>query len=309
MVRKINDINQFLTEDKALQLVAAAESLHEAQYSALLPMLTNGTGKVQLVCVAGPSSSGKTIFTNRLKAMLEQQGISSLVLSMDNFFHDKVDITPDALGKYDFESVEVVDVGLFRQYLRALMEGEPVYLPVYNFYTGKKEYQTTPTSLPQDAVVFVEGIHALNYDAVFGADWDKGHFGISIATRDTYETEEGLRIEPQQVRMVRRMVRDASYRNTTMIQTLAMWDFVQRGEEKWIQPFMNNATFHFNSSLDYELPVLKPFFMEQYNALTEAEKEQMGAYLDKKILEAFFTLSAQVVPQASILNEFIPRTC
>lgn len=157
-------------------------------------------------------------------------------------------------------------------------------------------------------MIFVEGIHALNYDAVFGKDWDKGHFGIYIATQDAYETEAGDRIEPHQVRMIRRMVRDASYRNTTMIQTLAMWDSVRRGEAQWIQPFADNAEFQFNSSLAYELPVLKLFFMKQYDALTKAEKEHVGAYLDKKILEAFLPLSAQVVPQASILNEFIPRT-
>ncbi len=307
MVKKINDINQFLTKDMALQLVEAAEALHEAQYRTLLPMLTNDKARTQLVCVAGPSSSGKTIFTNRLKKMLEQQGFQSLVLSMDNYFHDKENLKPDAFGKYDFEAVDVVNVTLFRQQLRALLDGQAVILPRYNFHTGKKEYDTQPTLLPQEGIVFVEGIHALNYEDVFGAEWEKGHFGIYIATGDTYETETGEKIEPHLVRMIRRMVRDAHYRNCNMMGTLAMWDSVRTGEQRWILPYAKNADYRFNSSLDYELCVLKPFFMAQLAALSEQEKEQIGAYLDKKILEAFLALPAQVVPQVSILNEFIPR--
>lgn len=307
MVKKINDINQFLTKDMALQLVEAAEAFHAAQYSALLPMLTNGDASAQVVCVAGPSSSGKTIFTNRLKKLLEQQGVQSLVLSMDNYFHNKENLKPDASGKYDFEAVEVVNVSLFRQQLRALLDGEAVILPRYNFHTGKKEYDTQPTLLPQAGIVFVEGIHALNYDDVFGAKWEKGHFGIYIAPGDAYEDEAGGRIEPHQVRMIRRMVRDAHYRNCGMMQTLAMWDSVRKGEQRWILPYAGNADYRFNSSLAYELCVLKPFFSAQQEVLTEEEKEQMGAYLDKKILEAFLALPAKVVPQVSILNEFIPR--
>lgn len=307
MVKKIRDINQFLTEEKALQLVEAAEVSHAAQLDVLLPMLINRKKDTQLVCVAGPSSSGKTIFTNRLKKLLEQQGISSLVLSMDNYFHDKENIKQDAFGKYDFEAVDVVDVGLFRQQLSALLDGEAVRLPRYNFHTGKKEYDVMPTKLSAQGLVFVEGIHALNYDDVFGKEWGKGHFGIYISPQDAYETDNGEKIEPHQVRMIRRMVRDACYRNCSMMGTLAMWDSVRNGEARWIVPYAKNADYKFNSSLAYELCVLKPFFLAQYEALSEQEKEKMAAYLDKKILGAFLTLSPQVVPQASVLNEFIPR--
>ena len=307
MVKRIRNINQFLKEDKALQLILAAEASHEAQLDALLPMIINRKADTQLVCVAGPSSSGKTIFTNRLKNLLQQQGIPSLVLSMDNYFHDKENLKKDAFGNYDFEAVDVVDVSLFRVQLNALLEGEAVVLPHYSFHIGKKEYDKTPTVLPKDGLVFVEGIHALNYKDVFGAEWEKGHFGIYIAPQNSYVAENEAKIEPHQVRMIRRMVRDACYRNCSMMETLDMWDSVRNGEAKWIVPYAKNADFQFNSSLDYELCVLKPFFITQYEDLSAQEKKKMGAYLDKKILEAFLTLSPQVVPQASVLHEFIPR--
>ena len=306
MTKRIRDINQFLNEGKALQLVEAAEAAHQAQYQALIPFLMQGD--VEVVCVAGPSSSGKTIFTNRLKNMLTERNCPSMVLSMDDYFYDREELKQDANGKYDFETVETVNVELFRKQLQGLLNGEAVYLPHYNFFKGEKEYDTMPTKLPSKGIVFVEGIHALNYDAIFGPDWEKGHFGIYIAPQEVYETESGLQIEPHQVRMVRRMVRDAYYRNCNMMQTLAMWESVRRGEEKWIFPFAKNAEFCFNSSLDYELCVLKTFFLEQYEMLPEEAKQNMQAYLNKKILEAWIALSAQVIPQASLLNEFIPRT-
>lgn len=309
MVKKIGDVNKYIAADNAERLVHSAENFHSNQYNDIVNMLINENRNSKLVCIAGPSSSGKTIFSDKLRHRLLDVGIDSFVVSMDNYFCDKVDIPADADGQYDFESIAVVEVGLFNRQLEDLAAGKYVYMPKYNFFTGKKEYDTVPVSVDRNTVIFVEGIHALNYSVLFPDLSREQLFGVYITPRDTYEAENGKTIKPHQVRLIRRIVRDMHYRNCDIMSTLKMWASVRAGEHKYIKPTKQNADYQFNSALKYELPVLKDYFIQEYNKMDGEAQELCETYLHKKTLEEFLSISAEMVPQASILNEFIPKIC
>jgi len=308
MIKKIEDINKYIGNDRLAELVRSAENFHSNQYNDIINMLINDRKGSRLVCIAGPSSSGKTIFSNKLRKKLSEIGVKSMVISMDNYFLDKEFIKADEFGKYDFESIDIIDILLFKKHMEALTKGEGVYLTHYNFFTGKKEYDEEMTFLDKDSMVFIEGIHALNYDELYSHLDREKIFGVYIAPQDSYLSESGDMLEPHQIRLVRRAVRDSLYRNCKLPGTLAMWDSVRNGEKKYISPYKVNADYCFNSSIKYEIPVLKKYFIEEYNLMDDENREICERHIHKKTLEEFFEAESEIVPQASILNEFIPKT-
>jgi len=306
MIKNINDINKYIKEGRTRELIQSGENFHARQYDDIIDILSNGKSKARFICIAGPSASGKTTFAEKLKQKLLNNGIESLVISMDNYFIDKKFIKADENGNYDFETIDIVDIELFNEQLLDLLSGKEVYMPKYNFTAGEKEFSTTPIKINDGDMIFVEGIHALNYEKLF-CHFDKELIlGIYIRPDDFYETASGELIEPHQIRLIRRSVRDVHYRNYALINTFKMWDNVRAGEHRYIVPNKGNADFNFNSSLKYELPVLKKFFIEEYNKLNDNEKSYCEKYICKEKIEEFLCIDADEVPQTSILNEFIP---
>ena len=308
MVKSIEHINEYILSGRADKLIAEAESFHEKQYQKLINEITENSDVYKVICIAGPSSSGKTIFTNTLMRKIRAQGMDSMVISMDNYFIDKSKIEPDEFGKYDFESVDIIDTELFNSQINSLICGEKVHLSEYSFFSGKKKFGKNAVSLGKNGIIFIEGIHALNYDTLFSGMDKKNMYGIYISPEDSYKGDGGYILQPHQIRLIRRIVRDSCYRNCGISGTLNMWDSVRVGEYKYIYPYRKNAQFCFNSSLEYELPVLKKYFDREYMSAGEDVHRLCEKFIDKKILEEFSEISSDIVPQASILNEFIPKT-
>ena len=308
MAKKISDINSYIENKRSRLLIESAENFHEMQYMEIMEELMMKRGDVRLVCIAGPSSSGKTIFSNTLRKKLADMDIGSYVISMDDYFCDKENLLADESGNYDFESIEIIETILFSKQLGELIDGKEVLMPRYNFHIGKKEFDTKPTRIEENSFIFIEGIHALNYDVLFSHVDRRKIFGIYIIPQEEYETSSWEIIKPHDVRLIRRIIRDTWYRNCNIIGTLKMWDNVRAGEHKYIFPNKKNADYEFNSSLDYELSIMKKFLLEEYEKISPQEQALCDKYINKKALKELCCISAQEIPQASILNEFIPKT-
>jgi len=303
MVLNINYINEEIRKDAAA-FIARCEEEHKKQYEKILELINSRMPKLKIICVAGPSSSGKTTFSNILHNMLAQKGIGDAVLSLDDYFFNKVDLVPEPDGSIDFESIKCVDVKKFQQDLLNIIRGNETSVPRYNFNTGRREENYRTIALGERGLVFVEGIHALNYEALFnGADKDL-IMGIYISPEDDYEVD-GKILDHVQTRLLRRIVRDVYYRNSSMMNTMDMWRSVRKGEYNYIFPYKKNADITFNSSLAYEVCILKDDFFNKYNMLSEEDKEIVKSWLDVDLLLPFETLPDSMVPEGSLLNEFI----
>jgi uridine kinase len=303
MTINVREINDLIIKD-ARGVVLQSENKHKIQYDKVMELIAFKMPKLRIVCVAGPSSSGKTTFSKMLHDKLSEAHIGNAVISLDDYFFNKEDIIPEPDGSVDFESVACVDSTLFRRDLESIIKGIPTQVPRYNFHTGLREENYRTITLGERGIVFIEGIHALNYDALFnGGDRDI-MLGIYISPEDDYEIDGKIfsRIE---TRLMRRIVRDVYYRNSSLMNTLKMWESVRKGEMEYIFPFKNNSDIAFNSSLAYEVPVLKDDFLMKYELLSDAEKTVVKSKINTDLIEAFVDLPDNVVPEDSLLNEFI----
>ncbi len=259
---------------------------------------------LKLILISGPSSSGKTTFSMRLNIELRLFGLKPVVLSMDNYFVDR-DKTPiDEKGKHDFEALEAVDLELFNDNLSRLIAGEKVEIPKFDFRDGHRYYDGTSLELSPDSVIIVEGIHALN-PAIAGDIPHEKIFRIYVSALTSISMDNLSRFSTTDNRLLRRIVRDSRYRNHTALETIRRWGSVRRGEEKNIFPYQEEADYMFNSSLIFEISMLKryaePLLMEVPD--TEEEYSEASRLLD--MLDFFMPLDDKEVPPTSIIREFI----
>ncbi|MBN2897820.1 MAG: nucleoside kinase, partial [Clostridia bacterium] len=302
-VADVASLNDFIVANKSGELIRTAEALHEKKIAEIADMIAR-SGK-RVILIAGPSSSGKTTFANRLKVQLKVNGLHPITLSTDDYFVDR-EFTPlDEEGKYDFESIDAVDIEKFNSDLSDLLAGEEVDLPTFDFKEGKRRYTGRKLKIRPDQLVIIEGIHGLNEN--FTRDiFQKDKFKIYISALTQLNIDHHNRIPTTDTRLLRRIVRDYNYRGNDAKGTISQWPSVRKGEEKNIFPYQEDADVIFNSALAYELAVLKKYAEPLLERITDKEPEYPEAKRLLKFLSYVKSIDDdELVMNISILKEFI----
>ena len=288
-------------------MMLIAEALQEQKIAELAGEIAKRRG-VKFVMIAGPSSSGKTTFCNRLSIQLAAHGLVPHPVSLDNYYLNRVDTPRDENGEYDFECLEALDLELLDRDLNTLLSGGQIELPYYNFKTGKREYKGQYMELGSEDILVMEGIHGLN-DRLSSSIPKDSCYKVYISALTQLNVDEHNRIPTTDGRLLRRMVRDNRTRATSARETIAMWHKVRKGEEKYIFPYQDSADFVFNSALIYELSVLKQYAEPILFRIPEDAPEFQEAKRLLKFLDYFVGIPSEPVPQNSILREFIGGSC
>lgn len=299
----VGALNDTISQDKAEDLIKISEALHEKKIAEIADQILDKK-RIKLVLIAGPSSSGKTTFAQRLCIQLRVNGMKPHVISIDDYFVNR-ELTPiDEKGDYDFEALEAIDTKLFNEHMNRLILGEEVEIPQFNFITGKREYKGRKMQLKEEDILVVEGIHGLNEKLSYAVD-KENKFKIYISCLTQLNIDYHNRIPTTDTRLIRRMVRDHQYRGTSPEKTMAIWPSVRRGENKNIFPFQEEADVMFNSVLIYELSVLKQKVEPLLFGISRTSPYYGEAKRVLKFLEYFLTIDTAGIPNNSILREFL----
>lgn len=292
-------LNNAIASGEIYDYVAVAEALQEKRIAELADYVCSHMPKIRLVCIAGPSSSGKTTFVKRLIIHLRVNGSKPVMLSLDDFFHRRADMK----GK-DWEGIDALDISLFEETVSALLEGKKVRLPRFDFITGEQVWDTEPVQLGENQPILIEGLHALNPALTyFVPGYQCVRVYLSALTQITINDHN--RISTSDTRLLRRLVRDAQFRGSGAEHTLKVWESVRQGEEKNIFHFQNRADAVFNSALLYEIPVLKNFAVPLLQGVKRGSPVYSDAQRLLHFLRPFRTVSPTLVPEYSLLREFI----
>ena len=298
----VGSLNNKLVSAGIGEVIRITEALHEKKIAYLADQIMHDHKRI--VLIAGPTSSGKTTFAARLSVQLKVTGVQPYVISLDNYYIDRENTPRDADGNYDFETIKALDVDQINKDISALLKGETVQLPTYNFLTGKREYKGNYLCLKPDDVLIMEGIHGLN-EAIGEGISRKDTFRIFISALTQINIDDHNRIPTTDTRLVRRIVRDFQFRGYSAARTLDMWPSVMRGEGKYIFPFQEEADAFFNSALVYEMCVLKQFAEPLLFGIEKDEPSYAEAKRLIKFLDGFLGASSEFVPVNSILREFV----
>ena len=302
-VRTVGDINKACLKGHATELIHVSEALQEKKITRIADEI-HQRGKVELVLISGPSSSGKTTFSKRLSVQLMTCGLRPRTLSLDDYFVNREDTPRDEKGEYDYESLYALDLPFFNGQLQALLKGDEVELPRFNFTTGRREFNGNKMRLEENTVLIMEGIHALNPELTpFIPEENKYRVYVSALT--TIRLDNHNYIPTTDNRLLRRIIRDYKYRNYSAEETISRWASVRRGEEKWIFPYQENADAMFNSALLFELAVLKEHALPILNRVPQNCIEYSEAYRLRRFLEYFVPVQDKDLPPTSLLREFL----
>jgi len=300
-VGKLNDV---IKNGGLKDLVLVAEALHEKKIAEIADLIKHQQPQKRVIMIAGPSSSGKTTFAQRLSIQLRVNGLKPLIISVDDYFVEKTHTPLDEEGKPDYEALEAVDLHLFNQDINTLINGGEVEIPFYNFKTGMREYKGRRLKMSEGEVLVIEGIHCLN-PKLTSEIKQENKFNIYISAITSMRIDRHNRIPTTDLRLIRRIVRDNRYRGTSAPKTIDMWPGVRKGEEKNIFPFQENADAMFNSSLIYEIPILKPLALPLLHEITKDMPQYAEARRLIEFLSYFVSAPNNLVPANSILREFI----
>jgi len=307
-IENVSHLNDAITEGRFQELLNIAEALHEKKIAQIADMITNSHDKKRLVLIAGPSSSGKTTFAQRLSVQLRVNGIKPIAISMDDYFKNREDNPVDENGEYNFETVDAIDINTFNDVMTRLIKGELVEVPSYNFHTGMREWTGKKLKINDDQVIIVEGIHGLNETLTQDILREK-KFKIYISALTHLEIDNHNRIPTSDLRLIRRIVRDFQFRSVDALSTIKRWDSVRTGEDKYIYPYQEEADIMFNSSLVYELCVLKKVAFSQLSKIKNDVPEYIEAKRLIKFLNYFLPMDSDGIPNNSILREFVGKSC
>lgn len=303
-INTVHRLNKKIREPKGeKELILFSEALHEKKIAEIAKKIKEH-GNVRMVLIAGPSSSGKTTFAGKLGMSLKVNGIKPVTISVDNYFVERVDNPKDEHGNYDFECIEALDLDLFNSQLVDLLAGKEVKLPTFNFTTGEKEYRGNTLKLKDDEILIIEGIHCMN-DKLTSLIPKENKFKVYISDLTVLNIDYYNRISTTDTRLIRRIVRDYKFRNYSAEHTLKTWYSVNRGEQKNIFPYQEEADCMFNSSIVYELAVLKNYAMPLLEEIPRTSREYSEARRLIVLLKYFETMSPENVPNNSLLREFI----
>ena len=300
----VGEMNNVVTnKEYASAMIKIAESLQAKKIVKIADEITN-RGKIKMVLIAGPSSSGKTTFSKRLSVELAVNGYIPVALSMDDYFHPRTLTPRDENGDFDFESIYSVDLDCFNKDMNTLLEGGEIDLPHYNFEKGEREYLGKKLKLTDRSILIIEGIHALN-PMLTSKVPEETIFRVYISALTTISFDNHNWIPTRDNRLLRRIIRDYNYRGYSAEETISRWDKVMEGEEKWIFPYQENADMVFNSALIFEICVLKKFAEPILSVVPESSPEYHEVHRLLNFLRYFSIVPEVEIPLNSLLREFL----
>jgi uridine kinase len=305
-VSTIGELNRRVMEGDASELIKIAEAFHENKIASIARTIAQANQErgVRMALISGPSSSGKTTFSKRLGIQLRVLGLDPVLIALDDYFVDR-DKTPlDEDGKPDFEALEAIDLATLNDHLRRLAAGESVEIPRYDFISGKRQWHEKPLQLSDRSILIMEGIHALN-PRLTPSISDGEKFKIYISCFTSVAMDNCSRIPTTDNRLLRHTIRDNATRGNNALRTLTMWPSVRRGEEKHIFPYQENANVMFNSSLFYEISVLRAVAEPILREVPDTVPEYAEARRMLKFLDNFVPIAPDEIPPTSLLREFI----
>lgn len=301
-IHNVTDFNIACKRNKSFEMIKLAEALHEKKVAQIADAIAEKRPK--MIFVSGPSSSGKTTFSKRLQIQLMVNGIKPEVLSMDDYFVNRVDTPVDENGEWDFENVKAVDLPFFRQQMQELLDGKEVELPTYDFSIGERVFEGRKLKLQKDSILLIEGLHALNPCIL--PDVDRSlTFKIYVSALTTINIDNHNWIPTTDIRLLRRVVRDYKYRNFSARETIARCPSVVRGEMKWVYPYQEEADVMFNSALIFEFAVLKRHAEPILQEVPKYCEEYSEAHRLLKFLQYFVPIPEKEIPPTSLLREFV----
>lgn len=303
----VGDLNNHITKEGISNILLVQEALQEAKISDIAQRIVL-EGNKKFIMIAGPSSSGKTSFSHRLSIQLLAHGMKPHPIGVDNYFKNREETPLDEYGEKNYECLEAIDVEQFNKDMLALLRGERIELPVFNFKTGHREYKGDFLQLGPEDVLVIEGIHGLN-DKLSYALPAESKFKIYISALTQLNIDEHNRIPTTDGRLLRRIVRDARTRGTSAKDTIARWPSVRRGEEANIFPYQEQADVMFNSALVYELACLKVYAEPLLFGIDKSEPEYLEAKHLLKFLDYFISVPSEDIPHNSLLREFVGGSC
>lgn len=306
-VGTVGALNDAIASGRGNEIILLQEALMEERIGAIAAQIAQDSSK-KFIMIAGPSSSGKTTFSNRLSIQLTAKGLTPHPIALDDYYVDREKSPRDENGNYDFECLECIDVEQFNEDMNRLLKGEEVSMPTFNFKTGKREYRGKNLKLGPNDILVIEGIHGLNDKLSYSLP-SESKFRIYISALTQLNIDEHNPLPTTDGRLLRRIVRDARTRNTTAQETLAMWYSVRRGEEKYIFPFQESADVMFNSALVYEIAVLKIYAEPLLFQIPRDCEEYQEAKRLLKLLDYFLPLPTEGIAQNSLAREFVGGSC
>ncbi len=305
-VPTIGAVNARALAGDAGGMIKMAEAFHERKFAEVADAIqrANAERGIRMVLISGPSSSGKTTSAKRLGIQLGVLGLRPVMISLDDYFVDREKTPLDENGEYDYEALEAIDLDLFNDHLRRLMAGESVDIPRYDFITGRRTQHGTPLTLDERSILIIEGIHGLN-PRLTPSIPDSKKFRIYISCFTSVAMDNLSRIATTDNRLLRRLTRDYKQRGSDALHTLSRWASVRRGEERHIFPYQENADVMLNSSLFYEISVLRPYAEKILREVPDTVPEFNEARRLLKFLDNFIPIASDEIPPTSILREFI----
>jgi uridine kinase len=299
----VRDLNEKIDSGEYRQIIQISEALHEKKVAQIADKIARS--KKRIILISGPSSSGKTTFANRLCIQLMVNGIKPIYLGTDDYFVERHETPRDELGNYNFEDIEGIDLAMFNRDMNALLNGDVVDLPKFDFISGTKIFGRRIIQAAKDQPLVIEGIHGLNKKLTECIP-DEEKFKIYISPLTQLNLDEHNRIPTTDARMLRRIVRDHQFRNYSAKKTIGSWPSVRKGEDKNIFPFSGEADVLFNSVHIYELAVLKKYVYPLLLAINQDEPEFSEAVRLLKFIHYFKTIEDdQIIPNNSVIREFI----
>ncbi len=306
-VSHVGALNEEIASGNINELILIQEALQEKKIAEIAAKIGADRSK-KFVMIAGPSSSGKTTFSHRLSVQLKAQGMNPHPIAVDDYFVNRVDSPKNPDGSYNYEVLESLDIEQFNKDMTALLAGETVEMPRYQFKTGVREYRGDYLKLGKDDILVIEGIHCLN-DRLSYSLPKESKFRVYVSALTQLNVDEHNRIPTTDCRLIRRMVRDARTRGASAQDTIRMWPSVRAGEEEYIFPFQESADMMFNSATVYELSVLKQFAEPLLFGIPRESPEYMEAKRLLKFLDYFLGVNSEDIPRNSIVREFIGGSC
>ena len=302
-INTLYKLNQIIKSNKITEYILLDEALHEKKIGTIADNIAKNKN-IKLIAIAGPSSSGKTTFAKRLEIQLRLNGLKPVTISVDNYFVEREDTPLDEDGKYDFESIHAIDTKLLNNDILKLLNGEEIEAPTFNFHTGHKEYKGNKMKLASDEVLIMEGIHCLNDELTYLIPKEQ-KYKIYISALTVLNIDYYNRISTTDTRLIRRIVRDYQFRGYNAAHTLEMWSSVNRGEQNNIFKFQEEADVMFNSSLIYELSVLKKYAIPLLKEIDSSSTLYSETKRLLSMLSYFEDIPDELVPTHSLLREFI----
>jgi uridine kinase len=305
-VANVGELNKAVDEQHSADLINVAEALHDKKIADIADEITRRyhNGGARIVLIAGPSSSGKTTTTKRLGIYLMANLLKPKMISLDNYFVNRADTPRDESGDYDYESLYALDLRQFNDDLTALLRGDEVELPTYNFELGCRQYKGDRLQLEDNSILLIEGIHGLNPELT-SAIPEVMKYRVYVSALTTLNIDDHNWIPTTDNRLLRRIIRDYKYRGTSARENIRRWPSVRRGEERWIFPYQENADSTFNSSLLFELGVMKEYGESILRDVPNDAPEYAEAHRLRRFLSYFKRIGERGVPPTSLLREFL----